>query len=82
MGKFVHIFQTKQIRVPKLLILIVFMYSDWVTENVNKFADWSKTKFLLVPVHSCIWSDVEGSCQKTLPYYYTTSTVNLIISNS
>ena len=24
------------------------MHFDWLTENVNKFADWSKTKFLLV----------------------------------
>ena len=24
------------------------MHSDWLTENENKFADWSKTKFSLV----------------------------------
>ena len=26
------------------------MDSDWLTENVNKFADWSKTKFPLVMI--------------------------------
>ena len=24
------------------------MHSDWVTENVNKLVDWSKTKFCVV----------------------------------
>ena len=30
------------------------MHSDWLTENVNKFADWSKMKFSLFTMLSWV----------------------------